>query len=90
MTTSARRCLVAPQDTAAEHHLKACRVNHTQAVVDFKVNHSVYTVEGRAMGYPRWKIGQVVEVYYSEKDPGMARIKRWDEIYFCTLISSFF
>lgn len=65
------------------------RVN-TQAIVDFEVNNSTYTVEGRAMGYPRWKLGKTVEVYFSESNPSEARINRWDEIYFFTLIFSFF
>ncbi len=63
---------------------------NTQAIVDFEANNSTYKVEGRAMGYPRWEIGQTVEVYFSEKNPNKARIKRWDEIYFFTVISSFF
>ena len=42
------------------------------------------------MGYPDWKIGQSVDVYFSPKDPRHSRIKRWDELYFYTLISAFF
>ncbi len=63
---------------------------NTQAIVEFEANNTTYRVEGRAMGYPRWEIGQIVDVYYSEKKPNIARIKRWDEIYFFTIISAFF
>lgn len=61
---------------------------NTQAIADFEVNNSVYRVEGRALGYPRWEIGQKVEVYFSEKNPNRARINRWDELYFFTGISA--
>lgn len=63
---------------------------NTQALVDFKVDGSTYRAEGRAMGYPRWKIGQSVDVYYSPDIPQHSRIKRWDELYFYTLLSAFF
>ena len=64
--------------------------SNTQALVDFEFNNTTFRVEGRAMGYPRWKLGQKVEVYFSESNPSEARINRWDEVYFFTLISSFF
>lgn len=64
--------------------------SNTQALVDFQVNNTTYRVEGRAMGIPRWDIGQTVVVLFSEADPSRARIQRWDEIYFYTLICSFF
>lgn len=63
---------------------------NTQAIVDFQVNGSKYRVAGRAMGYPGWKIGQSVDVYYSADNPRHSRIKRWDEVYFHTLLSGFF
>jgi hypothetical protein len=63
---------------------------NTQALVDFQFNGSTYRVNGRAMGYPDWKIGQPVDVYFSPKDPGKSRIKRWDELYFFTFVSAFF
>lgn len=63
---------------------------NTQAIVDFQVDGSKHRVRGRAMGYPRWQIGQSVDVYFSPRNPGQARIKRWDEVYFHTLLSGFF
>ncbi|MGM0563268.1 MAG: DUF3592 domain-containing protein [Pseudomonadota bacterium] len=64
--------------------------SNTQAIVDFEVNQSTFTVKGRAMGMPAWKVGESVEVYYSKANPEIARIKRWDELYFFTLICAFF
>lgn len=64
--------------------------SNTQALVDFEVNGKLYRVDGRAMGYPEWTIGQKVEVYYSPEKPATARIKRWDELYFLSLICAFF
>lgn len=63
---------------------------NTQALVDFKVANATYRAEGRAMGFPRWNIGQNVEVYFSQINPRESRIKRWDEVYFFTTICSFF
>jgi len=63
---------------------------NTQAIVNFVVNNETYRVEGRAMGYPDWVLGQDVEVYFAKHNPNEARINRWDEIYFFTLICSFF
>jgi hypothetical protein len=62
----------------------------TQAIVYFKVNNETYRVEGRAMGYPYWELGQGVEVYFAKDNPKQTRINRWDEIYFFTLTCSFF
>lgn len=65
--------------------------SNTQAIVDFEVNQSTFRTEGRALGFPEGKLGQSVKVYYSEGNPETARIKRWDEVYFFTLIClSFF
>lgn len=59
----------------------------TQALVDFAIANTIYQAQGRALGYPKWEIGQKVEVYYSQENPKEFRIKRWDEMYFFTLIS---
>ena len=63
---------------------------NTQAIVEFDSDGTTVRVEGRAMGYPHWEIGRTVGVYYAENNPSEARIKRWDEVYFFTLVSAFF
>ena len=63
---------------------------NTQALVDFEVNGTVFRAEGRAAGYPLWEVGSKVPVYYSVNNPDKARINRFDEVYFFTLISAFF
>ena len=63
---------------------------NTQAIVAFTVSGTSYRSEGRAFGYPDWKIGQTVEVYYSAANPKMSRIKRFAEVYFFSLVSAFF
>ena len=60
--------------------------SNTQALVKFTIGSSKYTAEGRALGFPRWNIGQEVGVYYSPENPDISRINRWDELYFFTLI----
>lgn len=61
-----------------------------QPVAEFQVAGTSYRVVGRALGYPRWQLGEVVEVYFAEQNPHQARIKRWDELYFYTLLSGAF
>lgn len=63
---------------------------NTQAIVEIVVGNGTYVSEGRSFGVPKWEVGQDVEVYYSADDPKISRIKRWDELYFFTLISAFF
>ncbi|WP_372873111.1 DUF3592 domain-containing protein [Shewanella sp.] len=61
-----------------------------QPVAEFQYAGTSYKVKGRALGYPRWQLGEVVDVYFSEQNPHQARIKRWDELYFHSLLSSAF
>lgn len=63
---------------------------NTQALVDFSVSGSTYRSEGRGFGYPKWRVGQAAEVYYSSDNPKINRIKRFDEVYFYSIISAFF
>lgn len=63
---------------------------NTQAIVEFTASGATYKSEGRAFGYPDWKIGQEVHVYYLPANPEKSRIKRVDEVYFYTAISGFF
>jgi len=64
--------------------------NNTQALVKFSVAASSYRVEGRALGFPQWTVGQKVGIYYSQDNPNISRINRWDELYFFTLICAHF
>ncbi|HED36727.1 MAG TPA: hypothetical protein ENI76_00540, partial [Ignavibacteria bacterium] len=64
--------------------------SNSQALVDFTVGTSKYRAEGRALGIPRWNVGQKVGVYYSLDNPNISRINRWDELYFFTLIGVHF
>ncbi len=64
--------------------------SNTQALVNFTVGSSKYTAEGRALGIPRWNVGEKVGVYYSPDNPNISRINRWDEMYFFTLICAQF
>lgn len=64
--------------------------SNTQAIVEFTVGTSKYLTEGRALGFPRWRVGQEVGVYYSPENPNISRINRWDELYFYTLIFGHF
>ncbi|WP_166836018.1 DUF3592 domain-containing protein [Rheinheimera pleomorphica] len=61
-----------------------------QPVAEFQYAGTTYSVEGRALGYPRWQLGEVVDVYFAEQNPHHARIQRWDELYFYTLLSGAF
>jgi len=73
--------------TTINHHKTTTK---TQALVDFQYNGVTYRTAGRAMGYPRWKVGQSVDVYFSPQNPHRSRINRWDELYAHTLLSAFF
>jgi len=64
--------------------------SNTQALVKFTIGSSKYIVEGRALGFPRWNVGQEIGVYYSPDNPNISRINRWDELYFFTLICAHF
>lgn len=68
---------------------KTSQVN-TQAIAEFLLDGKTYRVAGRGFGYPRWKVGQAVDIYYSPEDPRQARIHRLDELFIFTFISAFF
>lgn len=62
----------------------------TQAIVKYKVNGDSYKVYGRGFGFPKWKIGESVTVYYDVANPKKARINRFDELYLHTSLCLFF
>jgi len=57
-------------------------------VVSFKVKSKSYDVRSR--GFQRPEFSESIEVYYDPNDPSNARVNRFDELYFYTLISLFF
>lgn len=61
-----------------------------QPIAEFQIDDKTYRIEGRALGYPRWQLGQSVDVFFFEQNPYHSRIKRFDELYFYSLLSAFF
>jgi len=63
---------------------------NTQPIIRFNVEGESYLAEGRAMGIPRWEMGQASGVYYDPENPKKNRIDRFDEKFFYALICLFF
>lgn len=63
---------------------------NTQPLVEYSVRGDKYISEGRALGLPKWELGQTARIYYRESSPEVSRIGRFDELYFYTLLSGFF
>ncbi|WP_347333008.1 DUF3592 domain-containing protein [Marinimicrobium locisalis] len=57
-----------------------------QAIVEFEANNASHRFIVRAFSYPKFEMGEGVDVYYSEGNPNKARVKRLDQVYFFTLI----
>jgi hypothetical protein len=64
--------------------------SNSQPIVQFSVGGEVYFAEGRAMGIPKWKKGDLTGVFYDPNDPGRNRIDRIDEKFIYPLIMLFF
>jgi len=82
--------LLGDKSTSSISFIGRTTTTNTQAIVDFEANNLTYRIEGRGLAYPRWKIDQTVDIYFSQENPTLARINRWDELYFFTILSSFF
>ncbi|HWV14452.1 MAG TPA: DUF3592 domain-containing protein [Cellvibrio sp.] len=75
------------KESSSQGGLKTSTFTHTQAIANFSKDGSIYRVEGRAAGFPRWQLQQKIEIYYSLENPKKSRINRFDELYFYTLLS---
>lgn len=85
-TTSGTVVALGGKSTSSVETNGQTRSSNTQALVDFTVDGKTWRAEGRALGVPRWAPGEKVDVYYSPDNPETSRIKRWDELYFLTLL----
>ena len=63
---------------------------NTQPIVRFNVEGESYLAEGRAMGIPRWEMGETSGVYYDPDNPKKNRIDRFDEKFFYAFLPFLF